>query len=100
MLRIIAGLPAAVLAVLPFWAEAKREASCPRRDRDDPARTSGLRHRRLCAGYLSETRWILESDGRLRRILPVATRSGEGPFTEPTAGAQPWRRERVLMTRS
>ena len=36
-------------------------------------------------------------DGRFRRISPVAAGSGEGPLTEPTAAAQPWRRERVLM---
>jgi hypothetical protein len=28
---------------------------------------------------------------------PVAPRPREGPLTEPTAVAQPWRRERVLM---
>jgi hypothetical protein len=32
-----------------------------------------------------------------RRVSPVAPRPGEGPLTEPTAGAQPWPRERVLM---
>ena len=37
---------------------------------------------------------------RNRRYLAVATRSGEGPVTEPTADAQPWRRERVLMPQS
>jgi hypothetical protein len=34
---------------------------------------------------------------RNRRVSPVAPRPGEGPLTEPTAGAQPWPRERVLM---
>ena len=34
-----------------------------------------------------------------RRVSPVAPRPGEGPLTEPTAGAQPWPRERVLMLR-
>src|SRR6516164_8280928 len=38
-----------------------------------------------------------ESGLVLRRYLAVAARSGEGPVTEPTADAQPWRRERVLM---
>jgi hypothetical protein len=32
-----------------------------------------------------------------RRVSPVAPRPREGPLTEPTAGAQPWPRERVLM---
>src|ERR1700738_3989771 len=31
------------------------------------------------------------------RVSPVAPRPREGPLTEPTAGAQPWPRERVLM---
>jgi hypothetical protein len=34
---------------------------------------------------------------RFRRVSPVAPRPREGPLTEPTAGAQPWPRERVLM---
>ena len=34
---------------------------------------------------------------RLRRVSPVAPRAPEGPLTKPTAGAQPWPRERVLM---
>ena len=50
--------------------------------------TLGLRHRRLCAGYLSETRWILESDGRLRRVSLLAARSRDGLLSEPTAGAR------------
>ena len=33
----------------------------------------------------------------LRRIFTVPAGSGEGRLTEPTAAAQPWRRERVLM---
>jgi hypothetical protein len=33
----------------------------------------------------------------LRRIFTLPAGSGEGPLTEPTAAAQPWRRERVLM---
>ena len=32
-----------------------------------------------------------------RRVSPVAPRRREGPLTEPTPGAQPWPRERVLM---
>jgi hypothetical protein len=36
------------------------------------------------------------SNSRYRRISPVAPRPGEGPLTEPAAGAQPWLRERVL----
>jgi hypothetical protein len=35
-----------------------------------------------------------------RRILVTARRPGEGPLTEPTAGAQSWPRERVLMPHS
>jgi hypothetical protein len=31
------------------------------------------------------------------RVSPVAPRPREGPLTEPTAGAQPWPRERVLL---
>jgi len=37
---------------------------------------------------------------RSRPVSPVAPRPREGPLTEPTAGAQPWPRERVLMPRS
>jgi hypothetical protein len=37
------------------------------------------------------------ANGRNRRVSPVAPRRREGPLTEPTAGAQPWPRERVLM---
>jgi hypothetical protein len=36
-------------------------------------------------------------NGCCRRVSPVAPRPREGPLTEPTAGAQPWPRERVLM---
>ena len=36
------------------------------------------------------------ANGGNRRYLAVSTRSREGPLTEPTAGAQPWLRERVL----
>jgi hypothetical protein len=32
-----------------------------------------------------------------RRVSPVGPRLREGPLIEPTAGAQPWRRERVLL---
>jgi hypothetical protein len=37
------------------------------------------------------------TNGRNRRVLPIARRSGEGRLTQPKAGAQPWPRERVLM---
>ncbi|HEX2712945.1 MAG TPA: hypothetical protein VHM88_12165, partial [Candidatus Acidoferrales bacterium] len=37
------------------------------------------------------------SNVRNRRISPDAPRPREGPLTEPTAGAQPWPWERVLM---
>ena len=33
-------------------------------------------------------------------ILPLATRRGDRLLSEPTAGALPWRRERVLMPQS
>src|SRR5882757_5260808 len=36
----------------------------------------------------------------LRRILVVAVRSGEGLLTDPTAGAQPGRREPPLLPQS
>ena len=35
-----------------------------------------------------------------RRVSPVVPRPREGPLTEPTAGAQPWPRERVLMSQT
>src|SRR6516164_5034830 len=38
--------------------------------------------------------------GHFRRIFPVAAPSSEGLLTEPTAAAQPRRRERVLMPHS
>jgi hypothetical protein len=38
--------------------------------------------------------------GRNRPVSPVAPRRREGPLTEPTAGVQPWPRERVLMPHS
>src|SRR6516162_1438314 len=38
-----------------------------------------------------------QTNDPFRRYLAVAARSGVGPVTEPTADAQPWRRERVLM---
>jgi|SRR6185437_15229261 aryl-alcohol dehydrogenase-like predicted oxidoreductase len=34
---------------------------------------------------------------RSRRVLSLAPRPREGPLTEPTAGAQPWPRERPKM---
>jgi hypothetical protein len=34
---------------------------------------------------------------RNRRIFPVPADFGEGPFTEPTTAAQPWRRQPLLM---
>ena len=36
-------------------------------------------------------------NGGYRRVSPVAPRPREGPLTEPTAGARPWQRERVLV---
>jgi hypothetical protein len=38
--------------------------------------------------------------GRNRRILPVATRSSEGRYTEPTADAEVWPPEPVFMPQS
>jgi hypothetical protein len=44
---------------------------------------------------------VTRVNDRLRRVVsPVAPRPREGPLTEPTAGVQPWPRERVLMPRS
>jgi hypothetical protein len=37
------------------------------------------------------------TNGWFRRVSPVDPRPREGPLTEPTAGVQPWPRERVLM---
>jgi len=37
------------------------------------------------------------ANGSLRRVSSVAPRPRDGPLTEPTADAQPWPRERVLM---
>jgi hypothetical protein len=34
---------------------------------------------------------------RIRRIFPVPAGSGEGPFTEPTTAARPWRGQPLLM---
>jgi hypothetical protein len=39
----------------------------------------------------------LLANGRSRRTSPIAVSPPEGPLTEPTAGAQPLPRERVLM---
>jgi hypothetical protein len=35
------------------------------------------------------------SNGRYRRISPLAVRPGEGLLSDHIAGAQPWQRERV-----
>ena len=43
---------------------------------------------------------MISTNGRFRRVSPVAPRPREGPLTEPTAGVQPWPRERVLMPQS
>ena len=37
------------------------------------------------------------TNGRCRRVLPIAPRPREGLLTEPTVGAQRWPWERVLM---
>src|SRR6516225_5416801 len=37
------------------------------------------------------------ANGRLRRILVIAGPSGEGPLTEPTAAARPWRRKPLTL---
>ena len=37
------------------------------------------------------------SPARIRRVLPIALCPGKGRLTQPIAGAQPRRRERVLM---
>jgi hypothetical protein len=41
--------------------------------------------------------FVERSNARFRRVSPAAPRPREGPLTEPTAGAQPWPRDRVLM---
>jgi hypothetical protein len=56
----------------------------------------------LCAGGTSGTSRrdpfaTGQPNGSFRRIFLLAAHPGEGPLTEPTAGAQPWPRERVLM---
>jgi len=89
MLRIVAGLLAAVLAVLPFCAEAQREAPCLRRDRDDPARhVRSTTPSSLCWVPIRNALDVLESDGRLRRVSLLAARSRDGLLSEPTAGAR------------
>jgi hypothetical protein len=40
------------------------------------------------------------ANGRYRRIFLLAAHPGEGRLSQPTAGAQPWPRERVLMPRN
>ena len=50
-------------------------------------------YRRMSDGRFATGR----PNGRFRRVSPVAPRPGEGPLTEPTAGAQLWPKERVLM---
>ena len=37
------------------------------------------------------------TDGRFRRILVIAGRSGEGRLTEPTAAARPWQRKMLTL---
>jgi hypothetical protein len=37
------------------------------------------------------------ADGRLRRVSPVASRHGEGPFMRSTAGGPAWLPELVCM---
>ena len=44
---------------------------------------------------LQDTVWLISVI--LMAILPLATRRGDRLLSEPTAGALPWRRERVLM---
>ena len=67
MLRIVAGLLAAVLAVLLFCAEAQREAPCLRRDREDLARhVRSTTPSSLCWVPIRNALDVLESDGRLR----------------------------------
>jgi hypothetical protein len=39
-------------------------------------------------------------DGRIRRVSPVAVRSGEGLLSDYTAGIQPAQRELVFMLHS
>jgi hypothetical protein len=41
--------------------------------------------------------WAHRPDGRYRRYLVIAARSGQGLLTEPKAGAQVGRRELVIL---
>ena len=89
MLRIVAGLLAAVLALLLFCAEAQREAPCLRRDREDLARhVRSTTPSSLCWVPIRNALDVLESDGRLRRVSLLAARSRDGLLSEPTAGAR------------
>lgn len=39
-------------------------------------------------------------NGRSRRVAPIASHAGDGPFTEPIAVGQDWRQELVFMPHS
>lgn len=52
---------------------------------------------RVATSDKDRTRHTRTRNGRFRRVSPVALHSREGPMTEPTADAQPWPQERVLM---
>jgi hypothetical protein len=72
-------------------ASGRHRRAWPQRDPAAPAGGGG----RLQFGSIVAHRF--DTNGWNRRVSPVAPRPCEGPLTEPTAGAQPWPRERVLM---
>ena len=43
---------------------------------------------------------LVPPNGRLRRNPVVAARSGEGPFSEPTAAVRPWWRVPLMLRAS
>jgi len=59
--------------------------------------SSSARRSAICRTF---QRQATAASVRNRRVSPVAVRPGEGPLTEPTAGAQPRPQERVLMPRT
>lgn len=64
------------------------------------AHATELRHSRAHPPGVEQRARAHRLDDRYRRNLLVAAGSGEGPLTEPTAAAQLWEREPLLMPRS
>jgi hypothetical protein len=71
-------------------ASGRHRRAWPQRDPAAPAGGGRLQFGSIVAHRFDTNGWN-------RRVSPVAPRPCEGPLTEPTAGAQPWPRERVLM---